>query len=83
MNKKCARCEKTVYPIEELKCLDKVNFHCISNFFRLFMMFLLYKSCQLSKYLPTFILFYLGLAQTVFQMSILWHDIKHEKLQRI
>ncbi|XP_046984409.1 LIM and SH3 domain protein F42H10.3-like isoform X2 [Schistocerca americana] len=24
MNKKCARCEKTVYPIEELKCLDKV-----------------------------------------------------------
>jgi len=24
MNKTCARCEKTVYPIEELKCLDKV-----------------------------------------------------------
>lgn len=24
-NKKCARCEKTVYPIEELKCLDKVR----------------------------------------------------------
>nr|CAD7439293.1 unnamed protein product [Timema bartmani] len=24
MNKKCARCEKTVYPIEELKCLDKI-----------------------------------------------------------
>lgn len=23
MNKTCARCEKTVYPIEELKCLDK------------------------------------------------------------
>ncbi|XP_046404332.1 LIM and SH3 domain protein F42H10.3 isoform X2 [Ischnura elegans] len=23
MSKKCARCEKTVYPIEELKCLDK------------------------------------------------------------
>lgn len=23
MNKKCARCDKTVYPIEELKCLDK------------------------------------------------------------
>ncbi|KAF5283873.1 hypothetical protein FQA39_LY04693 [Lamprigera yunnana] len=23
MNKKCARCEKTVYPTEELKCLDK------------------------------------------------------------
>uniref|UniRef100_A0A2S2PAV1 LIM and SH3 domain protein F42H10.3 n=1 Tax=Schizaphis graminum TaxID=13262 RepID=A0A2S2PAV1_SCHGA len=23
MNKKCARCEKIVYPIEELKCLDK------------------------------------------------------------
>lgn len=23
MTKKCARCEKTVYPIEELKCLDK------------------------------------------------------------
>jgi len=25
MNKKCARCDKTVYPIEELKCLDKVR----------------------------------------------------------
>ncbi|VVC91888.1 unnamed protein product [Leptidea sinapis] len=24
MNKTCARCEKTVYPTEELKCLDKV-----------------------------------------------------------
>lgn len=24
MNKKCARCDKTVYPIEELKCLDKL-----------------------------------------------------------
>ncbi|KAF0765757.1 LIM and SH3 domain protein Lasp-like [Aphis craccivora] len=23
MNKKCARCDKVVYPIEELKCLDK------------------------------------------------------------
>ncbi|KAG8228833.1 hypothetical protein J437_LFUL008329 [Ladona fulva] len=23
MSKKCARCDKTVYPIEELKCLDK------------------------------------------------------------
>lgn len=32
MNKKCARCEKIVYPTEELKCLDKVkknNFHFI------------------------------------------------------
>lgn len=26
MNKTCARCEKTVYPTEELKCLDKVKF---------------------------------------------------------
>lgn len=25
MNKKCAKCEKTVYPTEELKCLDKVG----------------------------------------------------------
>lgn len=25
MSKTCARCEKTVYPIEELKCLDKVG----------------------------------------------------------
>ena len=25
MSKTCARCEKTVYPIEELKCLDKVR----------------------------------------------------------
>ncbi|ESO86812.1 hypothetical protein LOTGIDRAFT_128533 [Lottia gigantea] len=24
MNKKCARCEKTVYPTEEIKCLDRV-----------------------------------------------------------
>lgn len=24
MNKSCARCSKVVYPIEELKCLDKV-----------------------------------------------------------
>lgn len=24
MNKRCARCEKTVYPLEELKCLDKI-----------------------------------------------------------
>uniref|UniRef100_T1JG37 SH3 domain-containing protein n=1 Tax=Strigamia maritima TaxID=126957 RepID=T1JG37_STRMM len=24
MSKKCARCDKTVYPLEELKCLDKV-----------------------------------------------------------
>ncbi|XP_044737852.1 LIM and SH3 domain protein Lasp [Chrysoperla carnea] len=24
MSKSCARCEKTVYPIEELKCLDKI-----------------------------------------------------------
>lgn len=24
MNKRCARCDKTVYPTEELKCLDKV-----------------------------------------------------------
>lgn len=27
MSKTCARCEKTVYPIEELKCLDKVLLH--------------------------------------------------------
>lgn len=25
MSKKCAKCEKTVYPTEELKCLDKVG----------------------------------------------------------
>lgn len=25
MSKKCGRCEKTVYPTEELKCLDKVG----------------------------------------------------------
>jgi len=24
MSKKCAHCEKTVYPIEELKCLEKI-----------------------------------------------------------
>jgi hypothetical protein len=32
MSKKCARCEKTVYPIEELKCLDKVRFEALSPF---------------------------------------------------
>ena len=25
MSKKCARCEKNVYPVEELRCLDKVR----------------------------------------------------------
>lgn len=25
MNKTCARCLRTVYPVEELKCLDKVR----------------------------------------------------------
>ena len=25
MSKICARCDKSVYPTEELKCLDKVN----------------------------------------------------------
>lgn len=29
MNKNCARCNKVVYPIEELKCLDKV---CVQAF---------------------------------------------------
>ena len=24
MSKKCAKCEKTVYPTEEFRCLDKV-----------------------------------------------------------
>ncbi len=23
--KKCAKCDKQVYPVEELKCLDKVS----------------------------------------------------------
>jgi len=23
--KKCGKCEKTVYPVEEIICLDKVN----------------------------------------------------------
>ena len=26
MSKKCAKCEKTVYPTEELKCLEKVGY---------------------------------------------------------
>lgn len=30
MSKSCARCEKTVYPIEELKCLDKVRITSIT-----------------------------------------------------
>lgn len=33
MNKKCARCEKTVYPIEELKCLDKVSKKIVFQFY--------------------------------------------------
>lgn len=32
MSKKCAKCEKTVYPIEELKCLDKVRYEASSFF---------------------------------------------------
>ncbi len=24
MNKTCAKCDKTVYPVEELKCLEKI-----------------------------------------------------------
>ena len=30
--KKCAKCDKQVYPIEELKCLDKVFFYNQINF---------------------------------------------------
>lgn len=33
MNKKCARCDKIVYPIEELKCLDKVFILLICIYF--------------------------------------------------
>lgn len=33
MSKRCARCEKTVYPIEELKCLDKVRTADVLGFF--------------------------------------------------
>ena len=29
MNKKCAKCGKTVYPTEELKCLDKVSLNIV------------------------------------------------------
>lgn len=31
MSKRCARCEKAVYPLEELKCLDKVSPHLKSS----------------------------------------------------
>ena len=27
MTKLCSRCDKSVYPTEELKCLDKVRFN--------------------------------------------------------
>lgn len=35
VNKKCARCLTTVYPIEELKCLDKVSYFSHLNYYNL------------------------------------------------
>lgn len=32
-NKKCGKCEKVVYPAEEIKCLDKVSFSFHYDFF--------------------------------------------------
>lgn len=32
MNKSCARCSKVVYPLEELKCLEKVSFKSLRFF---------------------------------------------------
>lgn len=37
MNKSCARCNKVVYPIEELKCLDKVCQFFLLTLFSLFL----------------------------------------------
>lgn len=37
MNKSCSRCSKVVYPLEELKCLEKVSRHediCAGSFIR-------------------------------------------------
>lgn len=42
MSKSCAKCEKTVYPLEELKCLDKVCPHKIHK--------VLPKSCSCLKH---------------------------------
>jgi hypothetical protein len=36
-NKKCGRCEKIVYPTEEIKCLDKVSSFFSSLFFLIFL----------------------------------------------
>jgi hypothetical protein len=37
-NKKCGKCEKIVYPAEEIKCLDKVScfFYCLLFFILLY-----------------------------------------------
>lgn len=32
-NKKCGKCEKVVYPAEEIKCLDKVSYLCYCSLF--------------------------------------------------
>jgi len=31
MSKKCAKCDKNVYPAEELKCLDKVSISAVDQ----------------------------------------------------
>jgi hypothetical protein len=60
-SKKCSRCDKTVYPIEELKCLDKVS---------IIYLFLIFKSnfsilttLSLSLLIILFFKFYLNLNQ--------------------
>jgi hypothetical protein len=67
--KRCAKCEKLVYPIEELKCLDKVNTK-ISVF-------------KLSNSKIFDVLFFLSqvMAQKLLQMHCLQFTPEYEKLQ--
>lgn len=85
---KCARCGKTVYPTEELKCLDKVSVrlqHCYW-FDRM-----LDDTCLCSPLLMTCFcvldVFSLvssaAMAQGLLQVWRMWDGIKHEKLQRL
>lgn len=48
MNKTCARCQKVVYPIEELKCLDKVSK----------VLFRILNSSTILQFLYSFVLFF-------------------------
>lgn len=67
--KTCARCEKIVYPTEELKCLDKVSVKNSSCFVDLNSRFLADDTQDL--------------AQRLSEVLRLWNNIEFEQRQRI